>query len=200
MIERLSPDILALQEVDGRSHLGRRAGAFEFFLDALGGHVAQARTVPRPGRDHGHLLWSRFPLEEVVVHVLPGPGLERRAAIEAVVAGPHGPLRVIAVHLGLIPRARANQSAFLAARMAESAEPVAVTGDFNDWRLSGSVHRRLAPLSGESLTPPSFPARRPILRFDRLYLRGAVRLVRGHVDAEARASDHRPLVADLDLS
>ena len=80
-------------------------------------------------------------------------------------------------------------------------EPVIVAGDFNDWRLKADA--RLSGHLVEAFGKParSFPARLPMLRLDRIYLRNAQA-------CEARVlsrypwshlSDHAPLVAQVTL-
>ncbi|MCB8839308.1 endonuclease/exonuclease/phosphatase family protein [Aurantimonas sp. VKM B-3413] len=200
VIERLQPDLLALQEVDGRSHLGRRARAFEFFAERLGGHVAEARTLRRPDRDYGHLLWSRRPIRPVAVHALPGPGIEPRAAIEIVIDRTDGGvLNVLSAHLGLSQKGRQRQSMQIAGLVAAWAGPGLVLGDFNEWRL-GTVHRVLSSRLPHHAAPRSWPSLMPLARMDRIYLSSGLLPKRAFLDEEAaKASDHLPLVADLML-
>ncbi len=201
VIQRLKPDILALQEVDGRAHLGRRERAFEWFADRLGPHVAEARTVRRTNRDYGHLLWSRWPFRSVRTLILPGKGVEPRLAIEADIEAPGGPITVLAAHLGLSPFARKTQAEFLAARASASSHPALVLGDTNAWRLSGSVDDALRAVCPLSVTPRSFPAWWPVVRMDRIHAGTGWVLEHSFVDINAaKASDHLPVVADLRLS
>ncbi|MEX6507340.1 endonuclease/exonuclease/phosphatase family protein [Jiella sp. M17.18] len=200
-VRRLDPDVLALQEVDGRAHFGRRPGAFRFFAEAFGGHVVEARTTGEGDRAYGHLLWSRVPLVGGEVHRLPGPGLEPRAAIAARLATPAGPLGLIAAHFGLSPRGRRRQAGFIAARVtaAEADMPMLILGDFNEW-ARGPVHRTLAAVLPEHAAPRSWPSRWPLARMDRIYLRGEGASLTVCVDRQADgASDHLPVVVELRL-
>ena len=200
VIHRLQPDLLALQEIDGRAHFGRRERAFEWFAEHLGPHVAEARTVRRTNRDYGHLLWSRWPFRSPATIDLPGRGFEPRMAIEAEVETRCGPITVLAAHLGLSPFARKTQAEFLAARAAAARQPVIVLGDTNAWRLSGPVDDALRAVCPVAVTPQSFPARRPLLRMDRIHAGPQWALRQGFADTEAAtASDHLPVVADLIL-
>jgi endonuclease/exonuclease/phosphatase family metal-dependent hydrolase len=198
VIAALDPDILALQEVDGRSHLGRRALAFEFFAARLGGHLVEARTVRRERRDYGHLLWSRNPIRESRVHVLPGGGFEPRAALEAVCETAIGPVRIMATHLGLGPRNRRVQAAFLASTIGQAGAPALVLGDFNEWRRNGAVDAALREHLPVRVSVPSWPARWPLAHFDRLYASPSLQVLRCEVpDWTAHASDHLPLMVDI---
>ncbi|KAB0680212.1 endonuclease/exonuclease/phosphatase family protein [Aureimonas leprariae] len=204
VIASLAPDILALQEVDGRAWAGRRPGAFERLAALLGGHVAEARLTGRGEGAYGHLLWSRWPLGEVAVRRLPGGRIEPRAVIDAVAETPLGRLRVLATHFGLAPGDRKRQSAFLAALPAERELPTVALGDFNDWRRNGSVARFLGAALPNVASLPTWPARRPFVPMDRIYASAGIPLAPVSIDLtlEARArrsSDHLPLAAMLAL-
>ena len=81
-----------------------------------------------------------------------------------------------------------------------------LAGDFNDWR-----HRAGDPLGKSVPTKysrrpagvrPCFPARLPILRLDRIYVRGFhVQSAQVHRGRDwSRLSDHAPLAANLVLA
>ncbi|KTQ97753.1 hypothetical protein NS226_03665 [Aureimonas ureilytica] len=196
-IRAMDADILALQEVDGRTHLRREPFAFERLAEALGDHFAPAPLFGRTGREYGHALWSRFPLADVAIQRLPGPGFEPRAVIDARAQTPLGPLRLLSLHLGLRPAARRAQADAVAA-LVEPGEASVVLGDFNEWRSGGPVDRCLRRVLPEVAHPPSWPARRPLVPMDRLYASRTLRLsdIRAWTEA-APASDHLPVVATL---
>ncbi|GGE00786.1 hypothetical protein GCM10011390_19520 [Aureimonas endophytica] len=200
-LQGFDPTVAALQEVDGRTHLGRRSHAFERARDLLGGHFAEARLTGRGATAYGHALWSRWPFARLDILRLPGGRIEPRAAIDALVETPFGPLRLIATHLGLVPADRRRQAGFLAELVAARAEPTVVLGDFNDWRLDrGAVHRALAPILPRVAAPKTWPARRPFVRMDRIYAAAALGLEASRTaDEAAGLSDHRALVAELRL-
>lgn len=197
VLHELDADVIALQEVDGRAHLGRLPQAFERLAEGLPGHRVEARLFGRAGREYGHLLWSRWPVVAATLHGLPGPGFEPRAAIDAVLDTPLGPVRVLAAHFGLRPQARRAQAAFLAGLVAPGEATIAL-GDFNEWRRDGGVHRRLAAVLPLAVRLPSWPAQRPLVALDRLYASRDLCLVEAEVTAGgATASDHRPLKVTL---
>lgn len=198
LIARHQPDILALQEVDTRG----RGIACLAPLEGLGiGHLAEARTIAVPDGHYGHVLYSRWPTHDTVLHDLSVRRREPRMAIETRIDTPQGPLRVVAVHLGLALVERWRQAARLA-RLARDGcgAPTVMMGDFNDWFAFRPVRRTLARVLPESTNLRSFPACWPLLRLDRLYCSRPGMLVRSFSDPEARhASDHLPVIADLDL-
>ena len=197
VINEMQPDILALQEVDGRVHLGRRPAAFETFAELLGGYIVEARLFGKPQREHGNLLWSRWPARRQHLHLLPG-GLEQRGLIEAEFRLPIGPLRVFATHLGLSPVTRCRQAGAILRHVRSGVGPAIVVGDFNEWMGSGAVRRILARDLPGILQPVTWPAKKPVLSLDRMYASSEIKLELVAPPAAARtASDHLPVIADL---
>lgn len=201
VIAALDADIVAVQEGDRR--FGARAGVFDLaHLEAETGLVpveVPQRLALRAHGWHGNLVLLRG-AEVERVDAIPLPGAEPRGAlvVDLSLAGA-GPLRIIAVHLALLARARQMQARLLA-ELADAAErPTLILGDMNEWRrgLGGA----LAPLD-ETLGPPglalSFPAPFPRLALDRIYAGAGLEVVSAvaHDTPQARrASDHLPVVA-----
>ncbi|WP_182084774.1 endonuclease/exonuclease/phosphatase family protein [Aureimonas sp. ME7] len=197
LIEAIDPDVIALQEVDGRARLGRLPRAFERLGSSLGDHFVPAPLFGRPGEEYGIALWSRHAIARVVVHKLPGPGIEPRAAIDATIQTPMGDLRVVATHFGLNPRGRKAQAAVLAS-IVDPSEAAIVMGDFNEWRSDGAVHRTLVAALPTQAAGVTWPVRRPMFGLDRIYASRSVGIQgAGSFRQAAPASDHLPLVADI---
>jgi endonuclease/exonuclease/phosphatase family metal-dependent hydrolase len=79
---------------------------------------------------------------------------------------------------------------------------VVVLGDVNDWLPGRSVVRVLDQQLGAAVRLSSFPSSRPMLSLDRIWIQPAGALQRMFVHRSAlarRASDHLPVVADIDL-
>lgn len=199
-VQRHGPDIVALQEVDSRR---KRRGepAFEFLAASLGEHAAEARLITAPDGDYGHVVISRWPISRTVRHDVSVSGREPRAAIETTIETPSGDLHLVAAHLGLSFRERRHQAALLS-RIAQAGPPRCVLlGDFNDLFRHGSVQRALGLSMPNRTHQKTFPSWWPVLALDRIYCRPANLLVRSWTDPLARrASDHLPVIADLDMS
>ena len=193
------PDIVALQEIDTR---GRPLDCLAPLGALGGGHRADARTIVAPDGHYGHALFSRWPITAVHLHDLSVRRREPRAAIEAEIATDRGSLRVIAVHLGLDIAERRRQAGALAAiAVARPDHPTVMLGDFNDWFSFGTVRRTLAAVLPERTMLRTFPARRPLLRLDRIYCDRPGALAAVMTDTAARdISDHLPVVADLAMA
>jgi len=199
LVRRHGPDIVALQEVDSRGRDPTNLPLAALKL-ALGSHAAEARTIVAEDGHYGHVLISRWPLEDVALHDVSIGRREPRCAIDAVVRTPRGPFRAIATHLGLGMGERRRQIARLVAlaRAAPDSTGMVLLGDFNDWH--GEVRRALDDLLPAWSFLRTFPARRPIFKLDRIFCRPAGALTQCWTDPEAsRASDHLPVIADLAL-
>jgi endonuclease/exonuclease/phosphatase family metal-dependent hydrolase len=201
LVRRHDPDIVALQEVDARGLISPGPPAFEFLRDALGSHAAEARIIAAPDGDFGHAVISRWPLGGTVRHDVSVVRREPRAAIETTAQTEHGPLHIIATHLGLSFRERRHQARLLADVARGGPKRSIVLGDFNDWLWRGAVERSLSRALPDRTRHLTFPARRPIFDLDRVYARPAGTLLRSWTDPRARlASDHLPVIADLAMT
>lgn len=211
------PDVVLLQEAAllGPPFRDRQAELLAALLDLP--HVAFAGNVPmRGGGIYGNAVLSRFALSDVANVDLTFPPKKRRSALFAR-CRLHRPgtgrehvrsLVVCSLHLGLagIERRLQVRQLLATAPLARlhRRTPLALAGDFND--LWGTLGRRLlepAGLRGLPRELPTFPAYAPLRALDALYLRGDVRLLAAHTPhslAARRASDHLPLVADLEVA
>lgn len=203
VIAGLDADIVALQEADRRFSTRRGVLDLDRLLDETG--LSPVPLLMRSGALshgwHGNVLLARG-AQTQEVRTLRLPGAEPRGAVIAdLMTQGHGPLRIIAVHLGLSARARAAQAVLLAEEMASDGRPTILLGDLNEWRAGPAS--TLAPLYARFGAPgmgKSFPAPLPMLALDRIFVAGGARAmdVRVHDGAVARrASDHLPLVARI---
>ena len=112
-------------------------------------------------------------------------------------------LRIVAAHLGLRVRERRFQVQQLLSYLDSVRHSlVIVLGDFNDWLPGRTAAHVLDQRLGAAARLRSFPSSRPVLPLDRIWIRPVSLLRRMFVHTSAlarRASDHLPVVADLDL-
>jgi endonuclease/exonuclease/phosphatase family metal-dependent hydrolase len=199
LIRGHEPDVLALQEIDSRR--SRKDGGedpFELIQRELGRHGVGAKSIVTEDGEYGQMLLSRWPIHDVEIHDISMPEREPRRAIRAAVDTPHGPLRVIATHLGLSWHERNAQVRTLLDLLGPNDAVTIVLGDFNDWLWAGSVRKVLTRILPGRTRHRTFPSLLPLLRLDRIYCRPGRALISSFVDPRARAlSDHLPVVADL---
>ncbi|WP_414832072.1 endonuclease/exonuclease/phosphatase family protein [Afifella sp. YEN Y35] len=207
------PDIVALQEVDSRRSAAEAISAFDDLAaglsdglgaglgKGLGAHATHAKTIIAPDGEFGHMLISRFPFAGTHTHDISIKGRERRAVIDALVDTPGGKLHVVAAHFGLGFAERRHQARFAAELTRPDAAAAIMLGDFNEWQWRGAVRQVLLQALPERTPERTFPAHLPLLSLDRIYGRPAGLIVKSFIDpAGRRASDHLPLIADLDLA
>ena len=204
VIDEIGADIMALQEADER--FGQRTGLLD--LPRLTRETGLA-PVPVTGKSggqgwHGNLLLFRGGVVREV-HPIKLPGVEPRGALVIDVDLDTGPLRIVATHLGLLRRSRAQQAeAILAAVAAQTDRPTVLLGDLNEWRLGArSSLMSLDPTFGPlTAALPSFPSRFPVLALDRILAspQELISRLEVHDTPLARiASDHLPIKAQINL-
>lgn len=205
VINEINPDVIALQEVDQR--FGSRTGLLDLeSLEKRTGLVPVQITGVRDSHGwHGNIVLARNAVA-AHPHQLDLPGAEPRGAIAVDLEMPSGPLRIIAAHLGLLRRSRAQQiRAILDAASPGDGRPVLLMGDLNEWRLGKrSSLRGLAPAFGPlDAEVASFPARFPVWALDRILANppGVLSRIEVHDTPLARvASDHLPIKATIRLN
>ena len=217
-LRELSPDLVFLQEVQGRHN--RHATVIEdwptepqyaFLADGFWPSAAYGRNAIYDHGHHGNAILSRYPIAHAHNQDVTHLRFERRGLLHCVIDVPGfaQALHCVCVHLSLFARSRRRQmdalSVYLEA-IAPPEAPLIVAGDFNDWR--NEAETRLAERLGlrevigdlQSGRPGrSFPARRPMLRLDRIYVRGfSVSHAKIHSGAPwSKISDHAALSAHL---
>jgi endonuclease/exonuclease/phosphatase family metal-dependent hydrolase len=196
LIDRWDPQIVALQEVDSRRD--REINAFEFLQRELGEHGIGAKSITTADGDYGQMLISRWPMTGTEIHDLSYPEREPRRAIATRIETPHGPLRVVATHLGLSIHERRAQAEKLIAIAGREPIPTILMGDLNDWFWVGSVRKALSRELPGRTRFRTFPSICPLMRLDRIYCRPRGAFVDCWTDRGARAhSDHLPVIADV---
>lgn len=202
MIAELDVDVLALQELDCGYHV---AGADQIaeLAAAAGMHAVAGPTMRRASGTYGNALLTRVATRAVRHVDLSVQGKEPRGAIDADLEIGGRVVRLLVTHLGLrrFERALQVQQILRALRAGESGHVTVVAGDLNEWRPSDQSLQPLHVRFGRSRLR-TFPARRPLLAFDRILVAPpeALRSFVVHDSALARtASDHLPVKATLEL-
>ncbi|MBD8602725.1 endonuclease/exonuclease/phosphatase family protein [Pseudomonas sp. CFBP 8771] len=215
-VRTLGADVVFLQEVLGmhRSH-GQRydnwsdVPQYEFLADSMWPVYAYGRNAVYPDGDHGNALLSKFPIvrhENLDVSV---NGTEERGLLHSVLAVPgHGEVHTVCVHLGLREGQRQQQLKLLC-QLLDSLDPkaaVIVAGDFNDWRVRAdealaSCHMTEVFVEAFGSAAKTFPARLPLLRLDRIYIRNATAHLPKVLSRKpwSHLSDHVPLAVEVRL-
>ncbi len=212
-IAHFAPDFVLLQEVDE----GAKRSLFHRQVDLLGEGLGLRHRTWFPnhhlknGGCYGNAILSKFPLFDTSNIDLTIAGRKARSVLHGrfrVRTGRHlRTVHVFNLHLGLLERDRREQlRRFLDAHPfagLHERTPVIVAGDFNDvWGSLGPELLVPAGFRGGDRPIRTFPAYAPVRALDGIYVRGDVRLTAvrpGRTRLSRLASDHLPLVAELDL-
>lgn len=175
--------------------LGQRLWPLE---DALAAGREPA-ALPR----FGVALLSRLPLAELRRTPLPRESDEPRVLADATLDTPAGPLRVLATHLSVNAPERLWQAEAIAAALRAAGGPALLLGDLNDAEDSAPLRRlgRVARDVGAGAGPAglTFRSEAPTQRLDYVLVRGAWTVVAPARPLPETASDHRPVLAVLDV-
>ena len=220
-LRELDADIVFLQEVQGEhTRHGERypnyqSGAqHEFIAEKIWPHTAYGKNSVYEAGHHGNAILSRFPILQSLNTDVSAHRFESRGLLHCEIELAGGPnqtdtrVHCLCVHFGLFARGqRAQMQALIEYVRAEipAGAALIIAGDFNDWR-----NRMSQTLSGElglhdvfhlhrGNPARSFPSRLPMLRLDRIYVRG-FDVLHGsvHVGGDwRRLSDHVALSASL---
>ena len=225
LLAGLDADVVCLQEVD--RHYGPRSEGVDQALllaRALDAQLAFAPSIDEPGptgadddrRQYGNALLTRLPMLRSDVHRLPGGG-EPRTALATLVQLAGATLEVTTTHLSSRSAAdRAAQAAAVAGLHAAGTGPRVVVGDLNAdagapelavlrerfsdaWHLAqarSDQGRRFSLRRGQGLT---HPVRRPRVRIDQVWVSAGITVRGATVGDGSAASDHHPLVVDLEV-
>lgn len=201
VLREIDADIVALQEV--AHHPGRPGNPLDHLANAIDATAVEGTTLLDKNGHYGNALLCRLPLNSVQRADISVPGREQRGAIAVKLTVNDRLLQVVATHLGL----RTAEKRYQVGRILDLFEPASMDvsvllGDLNLWYPAGPTLRRLDRAFDPVPAPATFPSRRPLLALDRLWVRPRRQLIAltVHKSALSRvASDHLPLVADLDL-
>jgi endonuclease/exonuclease/phosphatase family metal-dependent hydrolase len=201
VVRRFAPDLVLLNESGARWRLRRLARAVDMSAIAdpwspLRRRVKNAILFRAPWRAREHRL----------VRFRASARLYPRGALLALLERPGAEVWAAVVHLGLRSTERRRHVEELLALIA-GREPLLLGGDLNEHPERGAAKllgERLADawLLGGDADGETFPAREPTARIDYLFVSEGIRVERVIVPPlpeVRRASDHRPVVAELDL-
>lgn len=202
VLVEIDADIVALQEADRR--FGTRAAVLTPHL--LAEH-SDYQAVPVAVRAasmgwHGNVLLVRRAAEILDAQPIVLPALEPRGAVRADLRLGGASVRVVGMHLDLSGLWRRKQAKAVLDHLAEAGDamPSVMMGDLNEWRPTAGCLQDFSRAHAIAPTGPSYHARRPVGRLDRIMVGPGLRILDCgvHASAAARvASDHLPIWATL---
>lgn len=211
VIGKLDPDVVMLQEVDSKVPRSNHDHQSDVLGELLGmKHRTWYPNVKvRGGGEYGNAILSKYPIVESTNIDLTMRFKKARSVLHAVLRIRHEDvdrtMHVFNMHLGLARYERKAQLAkFLDSHPFQTLHhetPIVVGGDLND--VYGGLNELLEPAGFHSpdKRPRTFPAWGPLRPLDAIFVRAMDYLDLARCDSQLakRASDHRPLVAEVRL-
>ncbi len=205
VIASYEPDIVALQEVDAHRARSGTVDQAEHLALRLGMTAMFGACIDKDDGRYGIATLSRLPFIETRQMCLPAQPHRRRSeprcALVTRLAWPaaNSELAMVNTHLSVLPGERPAQVAAIAESL--DAEEVIVAGDFNCTPRSKSFRTLCCGLKSVTRGARSWPARLPMFSLDHILYRGPLAVVSAGAwreGAAKRASDHLPVVAELE--
>jgi endonuclease/exonuclease/phosphatase family metal-dependent hydrolase len=202
VLREIDADIIALQECDRR--LGERAGVISaHLLDEHSPWVAVPLAIRAKSMGwHGNALLVRKEASVSGQRRIEIPALEPRGAVRADVTTNGIALRVVGMHLDLSGLWRRKQAHAILSEVDGCSPklPSVLMGDLNEWTPRSGCLRDFGRTHCFAETGPSFHARHPVGRLDRIMVSSELKIVDAgvhHSAAARKASDHLPIWATL---
>lgn len=208
VIRSVSPDLVALQEVDQSVKRSSSVDQPAELARLTEMQVAFGKNIELQGGGYGNAILSRHPITRQQNHPLPNfEHGEQRGLIEAEIAVPglNAPLLFLATHLD--HRSDDRERLASAAAINELIgnrpdQPAILAGDLNDGPESATLHRfKLQWTRANERPQPTIPVVKPSRQIDFVLVRPRARwkTIEVRVLDEPVASDHLPILAVLDL-
>jgi len=201
VIREIDADVVALQEVHSSDEQDRD---FLKKLEALPYQsVIYGKTMRKPDADYGNLLLTRESTANTETNELPSAGGEPRGAIIADILLEGRSVRVINTHLGLKAPHRKTELCGIEKYLSkiDKKSTCVLIGDLNEWLPLRGYYRLLRSRFDHFSSVRTFPSSFPVFALDRIAVMGKIETIRfsvGQSPLARKASDHRPLICDID--
>ncbi len=196
VINRLKPDLVALQEIDSATTRTDRVDQAQRLGKLTGMTAVFGGFMPYREGQYGMALLSRYPMVDATNHRLPD-GREPRSVLAATIDVAGMQVVIAGIHLYATEDERLSQARRVTEIFRDTPGPVLLVGDFNSEPGSPVLEHLeetwwIPPKGKDRLT---FPSDTPDREIDYIMLRPQERfeLIDYDVIDEPIASDHRPV-------
>jgi len=208
VIIKEKPDLVGLQEVDRGVERTQRKDEIVELATLTRMEYAFAHNLNYQGGQYGVAILSRYPILTSDHRMFQNKReTERRGMIRVEVKFEGKPLHFVTTHLDYqFPDGRLFEAEQMLEFLKDVRGTLIVVGDFND-EPNGSTYKLMSTKFGDAWLANrekqlgfSYPADKPIKRIDYIFFRSSanVKAKRAWV-VETPASDHIPVVADLEI-
>lgn len=203
----LNADIVLLQEMDTRAANRDSQTDIHDICAHKRFELVASPAVFTPSGWYGNAVLSRFPIINHRTLDVSQQGVEPRNIQTVDIATPEGLLTVINTHKGLKKRERRSQFArlhdYIGELQQQSAAPIVLAGDFNEWQFFTRAFRALDRVLCQQKVGATFPSRFPLFSLDRVWTSPNIRIKQAKKLRNSQTktlSDHLPVMVDMALS
>lgn len=202
VLREMNCDIVALQEVRCRN--AEEAASLYAFANSIQADLIEGITLQHPDSWYGNAVLTRIPALKVRKSDVSISGREPRGVIEVELMVENRSVVFWSTHLGLAAGERKKQIDRVATLVGSMKADVKIlAGDFNEWLGWGRTLRPLYKTFQPLWSRPTFPSRLPVFSLDRIWIQPQDHLISLTPHAtplSRRASDHLPLVAEIEIT
>jgi len=204
VLRQIDADVVALQEVET---LRDQPGLLDYLCENRSWTHIHGPTMAHAEGDYGNAILTSLPIRSVRRIDLSQDRREPRGAFLVTLGERSRTFDLLATHLGLRPAERRAQIRILLTELQKTAGSTndkaftVLMGDLNEWFLWGRPVRFLRRHFGPAPAPATWPARFPLFALDRVWVeprRNLLGVQAVNTPLTRIASDHLPLVAELD--
>ncbi len=208
VINRVDPDLVALQEIDVHTRRSGKALDEAKKLAALTGMQSFfTKTLDYEGGAYGIAVLSRFPIKDSTGYLLPKePGTQeetRGLCLVKVHLSAGQPVYFASTHLGLSKNTRLLQADSIITIINKLSAPVIIGGDFNASPGSETINKLSSVLKQSCTTgcDPTIPYDHPREKIDFIFYKGDSLLdpIGQKVLKGVQWSDHLPVVVTFEI-
>lgn len=194
VIKNANADIIALQELDSATKRNGGEYALKILAEKTGLHFLFGAAISYQGGKYGvGILSKQKPLK---YYTIPLPGKEEERVL---LVAEFKKYVIFCLHLSLTDADRLTSVAIINVQADHFTKPIYLLGDLNAEPASNAIaalKQKWTLLSGEDLT---FPADVPKKCIDYIFtLNNSKRIISKKVIEEPLASDHRPVLVEVD--
>jgi endonuclease/exonuclease/phosphatase family metal-dependent hydrolase len=205
LMERFNIDIGVFQEMETRPSRGASPDDVKKLAGATRPYRVYGASIIEESGWFGNLTVSRYPILRSIVHNLETKAdLEPRNALDVLINGPRGKLRLINTHLSLSVFERWSEANNLLRLMQaveeEERHPLFLMGDINEWQYPSRLIRFLGSIMQPLPCRATFPSFLPVLKLDRAWFDAPGLNVTAHRldNNDIRLlSDHLPVLVEV---